>query len=373
MTNRSLSSLFHFLTEPIPAIRGSARRRARLLAWLQLSLMALAALSLPIIFFATRGGSSPRNVYAWLVVGVMLGLLAAYGLSRRGHYLISAWLTMAIIIPSPWVSVGLEQSFQGGNAVPLAFIVVPLYLASILLSVPATAALAAGQILILILMPVIYPAARTNNWISLVVFVVMTSVLSVVAAILNRRDLDQLDAQTHELSQSEARLRALSVRDTLTGLFNRRYLEETLTRELDRATRNQSPVGVMLIDIDGFKLVNDTHGHAAGDAMLRELGALLQASARGSDVACRYGGEEFVLLLPQAAREVTRQRAETLRAGAKRLAVNYPDLPNEPITLSIGVAAYPADGATPDALLKSADDALYRAKREGRDRTALAG
>jgi len=175
------------------------------------------------------------------------------------------------------------------------------------------------------------------------------------------------------LSLNEARLREQSVRDVLTGLFNRRYLEETMPRELARAERLHGPLGLLLLDIDHFKRVNDTYGHAVGDDVLRQLGNLLKSNVRGSDIACRYGGEEFVLLLPEAAREVTCQRAETLRAGAKSLTVSHQGRPIEPITISIGVAAFPADGATPAALLKSADDALYRAKREGRDRTAVAG
>jgi len=372
MIEHSLPALFHFLTEPVPAIHEADRRRARLLAWLQLALLALAALTLPFLLLYLPGNNPSQTAYSVLVAGVMVVLLLAYRLGRGGHYQGSAWLTVTAITAGPWVSVGLERSFLSGNVVPLVFIVVPVFLASILLAAPATALLAAVQLTGLLLVPLIYPATDTRSWPSLVIFVLLIAVLSMVAAIINQQDLAQIAAQTRQLSQSEARLREQSVRDALTGLFNRRYLEETLARELGRAERAHGSLGLLLLDIDHFKRINDTYGHAAGDQVLRELGSLLKTSVRGSDIACRYGGEEFVLLLPEATRETTRQRAETIRAATSRMAVSDQGRTLAPITLSVGAAAYPADGADADALLQRADDALYRAKREGRDRVALA-
>lgn len=373
LTGRLLPALFQRLTEPVAAIHDSDRRRARLLAWLQLALVAAAALILPVVLVTSPGDAARRFSYPVLVTGVILVLLLAYRLGRAGHYTGSAWLTVAVITAGPWASVGLEHAFLSANIVPLVFIIVPILLASMLLSGPATALLAAIQLTGLLLVPVIYSDINTASWPGLVIFVSLTSVLCIVAAAISHQDLAQIAAQTRQLSLNEARLREQSVRDVLTGLFNRRYLEETMPRELARAERLHGPLGLLLLDIDHFKRVNDTYGHAVGDDVLRQLGNLLKSNVRGSDIACRYGGEEFVLLLPEAAREVTCQRAETLRAGAKSLTVSHQGRPIEPITISIGVAAFPADGATPAALLKSADDALYRAKREGRDRTAVAG
>jgi diguanylate cyclase (GGDEF)-like protein len=373
MTEHSLPALFHLLTDPVPAIRETDRRRARLLAWLQLALLAVAALALPVVFILTGGNSAVRASYGVLVGGVIVILVLAYRLSRAGHYPASAWITIAAITAAPWLSVGLEHSALRNNVVPLVFIVVPVFLASMLLSAPATGMLAAVQLTGLLLVPIIYPTTDTSSWPSLVMFVLLIAVLSMVAAVISQQDLAQIEAQTRELSLSEARLREQSVRDALTGLFNRRYLEETLARELGRAERLHGPLGMLMLDIDHFKRVNDSYGHAVGDEVLRALGSLLRANVRGSDIACRYGGEEFVLLLPEASREITRQRAETIRAGASCMAVSDQGRPITPITLSVGVAAFPLDGASAEALLKSADDALYRAKREGRDRVALAG
>ncbi len=166
-------------------------------------------------------------------------------------------------------------------------------------------------------------------------------------------------------------LRAQSIRDPLTGLFNRRFMEESLDRELKRSARSGRPVGVILLDVDHFKRYNDTYGHEAGDAVLRELGNFIRALVRGEDVACRYGGEEFILLMPEATVEIAAARAEQLRQGVKRIQVSAHGQPLGAISISIGVAAYPVHGVLSDVLLRSADNALYEAKSLGRDRVVI--
>ncbi|MBI5879317.1 MAG: diguanylate cyclase [Chloroflexi bacterium] len=167
-------------------------------------------------------------------------------------------------------------------------------------------------------------------------------------------------------------LRQQSIRDPLTGLFNRRYLEEMLTREVLRARRLGAPLGAIMLDLDHFKRFNDTHGHDAGDAVLSALGRFLQDRVRGDDIACRYGGEEFTLILPGASLDIVRERAEQLRVNAQSLAVRFADRQLEAITLSLGVAVVPQHGETASAVLKAADAALYRAKHNGRNRVEVA-
>jgi diguanylate cyclase (GGDEF)-like protein len=168
------------------------------------------------------------------------------------------------------------------------------------------------------------------------------------------------------------RLREQSARDQLTGLFNRRYMEESVDRELRRAGRDGSTLGLLMMDLDHFKDLNDGFGHAAGDVMLRAVGGFLGSSVRGDDVACRFGGEEFVVILPRASLENTRRRAEALREGMKSLQLDPsgPALPS--ITMSIGVACSPDHGETREELIHAADVALYRAKAGGRDRVEVA-
>jgi diguanylate cyclase (GGDEF)-like protein len=168
-------------------------------------------------------------------------------------------------------------------------------------------------------------------------------------------------------------LQQLSVRDPLTGLFNRRYMEESMERELLRAERQGRKVGVIMLDIDHFKPFNDRFGHVAGDALLQELGRFLQRHVRGSDIACRYGGEEFTLIMQDASLEVTHQRAEQIRENVKELRVHQGTMVLDPITLSAGVALFPDHAKSRRTILQAADVALYRAKETGRDRVCLAG
>ena len=166
-------------------------------------------------------------------------------------------------------------------------------------------------------------------------------------------------------------LRNQSIRDPLTGLFNRRYMDEPLERELARATRNHSSVAVLAIDVDHFKAFNDAYGHPAGDALLTSLGALLQARIRSEDIACRSGGEEFNLILPDCGREDAVVRADALRVAVKGLEVGVRGRSYGGVTISVGVAAFPGNGADSGTLLQEADAALYRAKAEGRDRVCV--
>ncbi|MBW1988277.1 MAG: diguanylate cyclase [Deltaproteobacteria bacterium] len=169
------------------------------------------------------------------------------------------------------------------------------------------------------------------------------------------------------------RLQGLSVRDPLTGLFNRRYMEETLIREASRALRNDGAVGIVMLDVDRFKDFNDSFGHEAGDFLLRKLGLLLANSVRAGDVACRYGGEEFVLILPGADLQNTFSRAEEIRRQvAKELFLKIGGQ-HRSATVSAGVAVFPDHGADIHAAINAADKALYLAKKNGRNRVEKAG
>lgn len=168
------------------------------------------------------------------------------------------------------------------------------------------------------------------------------------------------------------KLESQSIRDPLTGLFNRRYMEESLEREIQRCDRKHQPLGIIMLDVDHFKRFNDTFGHEAGDSVLQELGQFIQKYVRGSDIACRYGGEEFILILPEGSLDITSKRAEQLREGIKHLHLKYHHEPLGQITLSLGVASFPEHGITGQDVIREADAALYRAKREGRDAVRLA-
>ncbi len=167
-------------------------------------------------------------------------------------------------------------------------------------------------------------------------------------------------------------LRSQSIRDPLTGLFNRRYIEETFEREISRAARNKVALSIIMMDIDYFKKINDQHGHEAGDAVLKNLGAILRKHTRTEDIACRYGGEEFVICLPGADAGVVVARAEELRKKMERIVFHHDGAEIGHVTTSLGVSVYPDHADNTADLIKAADKALYKAKRSGRNRVVVA-
>ncbi|MCP4350437.1 MAG: diguanylate cyclase [Desulfobacterales bacterium] len=167
------------------------------------------------------------------------------------------------------------------------------------------------------------------------------------------------------------RLRKESIHDPLTGLYNRRHMEVSLEREVRRAERHKTSVGIIMLDIDHFKIFNDTYGHEAGDLVLKELGVLLRGSIRGEDIACRYGGEEFLLIMPDTEPGIAEHRAEELLLRVRDLSIKYQDNKLK-TTISMGVAAFPNKGGGIKETVNAADAALYKAKRRGRNQVVIA-
>ena len=169
-----------------------------------------------------------------------------------------------------------------------------------------------------------------------------------------------------------AQLREQTVRDPLTGLHNRRYLEQTMKRDISRARRTRESIVVAVIDVDHFKAVNDTHGHAVGDRVLMRLADVLLGHVRSSDLVCRVGGEEFVVVMSGASVKAALKRAEIWRFAFAESVVDGRDGAPVRATISIGIAQFRDPAETFAACLKRADEALYEAKRAGRDRVASA-
>jgi diguanylate cyclase (GGDEF)-like protein/PAS domain S-box-containing protein len=181
----------------------------------------------------------------------------------------------------------------------------------------------------------------------------------------------QLRLQLGEIEKLEAKLREQAIRDPLTNLFNRRYLEETLEREFPRAKREGTEICLIMVDIDGFKAFNDTYGHDTGDALLRRLGLLMRSTVRLSDISCRFGGEEFVMVMPGTSLDKGYERAERIRLAFEGLDIRHPG-GYLSATLSLGVAVYPHHGETWQEVLHAADRAMYVAKDAGKNCTRIA-
>jgi len=363
--------VWHSLTESATTLSEPQRRRSYVLTIIILTLLFSAVLFL-VSLLSINIDIDLRGVYT-ILIGILLFIFAiAFGLNRAGHYTAAAGLIITCMILAPWTSILLNFAALGSDIFRLLYITASVVLCSFLLSTRVTIILAATQLAALWLLSLYGPVLSGTQWSSLLGFFGFISILCIISNFINRRDLDQIDRQTNQLIESETLLRELSIRDPLTGLFNRRYLEETLDRELSRVARNKLPLGIIMLDIDHFKQFNDTHGHEAGDVLLRQVGETLKESIRASDIACRYGGEEFTLILPEASQEITHQRAEQVHEDVKHLQINYDDKILDGVTMSLGVAAFPINGSTPTAILRAADDALYLAKREGRDRVIVA-
>lgn len=194
--------------------------------------------------------------------------------------------------------------------------------------------------------------------------------LAVTRGALDREVVKRLWSE-EDMTLENRRLREQSIRDPLTGLYNRRYLEETLAREESRARRSGKPFCVMMMDIDHFKQCNDTFGHAAGDQVLYQVSRCMESMSRPEDILCRFGGEEFVLVLTNIVATTLAERADNLRASIPRLNIVHEQQTIGPITLSIGLAVFPENGSTAEEVLHAADAALYQAKQGGRDRVVI--
>lgn len=190
-----------------------------------------------------------------------------------------------------------------------------------------------------------------------------------------KEELGQLarafDDMAGALQQREKSLQEQAISDPLTGLYNRRYISEFLPRELVRSGRNTAPVAVILLDLDRFKRINDSFGHEAGDLVLGAVGNLLKGKVRGSDIACRYGGEEFALVLPETSLEAAERRAEDIRLSIWTIELSYEGRDLGRIAASFGIALYPDHAQDADGLLRVADMALYAAKGAGRNRVVV--
>lgn len=308
--------------------------------------------------------------YLLLLGGLEIAVAGALVFNLSGRYRASTVLTAICMVLGPWLSILLDPTVLTGDFVPLIYVGMSIQLCSILLRERVTIIIAVLQLGGVIAAILLNPALRAINWPSLVAFIVFTSVIGILYGFSNNRQLLEIEKQRNQLIADENQLRELSVRDSLTGLFNRRYMEETFDREILRAIRKQQPLSVIMADIDGFKAINDSVGHVLGDKALTKVSQFLITNIRASDVACRYGGDEFCLILPDCSLEEGIRRADALREAMESVSFDKKEEGIECVTLSFGVAALPDNGSTREELLEAADSALYAAKRAGRNRVS---
>ena len=360
-----LAFLWRCLTNPT-ALQQSLYRQGKLLAWILLFVILFSITTLLIVLIFNPHCDPVCNQYGLLIGGLLVFLIFAYILNYAKHYLASAILLVCSTAIVPWASLSFDHSILQGDIIPLTYVTFSVLLSSIFLPIYITSTLVVLHLIGIILVLLISPIDASLNWFSFLAFVFVTSIFGLVANGIIQSDIKKITNQARQLALNEALLKEQVIRDDLTGLYNRRYLNEMFEREIQRTLRKQVPLCIVALDVDRFKHINDTLGHATGDSVLRELGNFLSKKVRQSDIACRYGGDEFILVLPETSRETTIERVEQLQKSIKGF-----DLQTT-ITISAGIASVPENGTDGETLLKSADSALYQAKREGYDRIVVA-
>ena len=312
----------------------------------------------------------PRlRLYLLLVGTITVINTAGLVCNLKGNLFFAKLPAVICMVLGPWASILIDPAIRAGDFIPLIYVGMSVQLSSFLFKERTTIIISIIQLCGVITVIMLNPAFRAINWPSILAFIVFTSVIGILYGYYNRKQLMEIESQRNELLEGEAKLRELTVRDPLTGLFNRRYMEETFDREISRSVRKQQPLSVIMTDIDGFKNINDVAGHVLGDQALSRVSAYFLSSIRASDVACRFGGDEFCLILPDCTLEEGIRRANSLREGIEHLLLEEASQYGiRGVTMSFGVAAMPENGVTREALLGAADSALYSAKREGRNR-----
>lgn len=256
---------------------------------------------------------------------------------------------------------------------PLTFVIIPLMMwAALRFSqrVVTTATAVVSAFAIDFTVNGIGPFALWSLNESLLILLAFISTVVITSLALSALRIERGRAM-ERLERALIELREQAITDPLTGLYNRRYLWEFLRREWIRAKRRDDTLAVIMIDLDHFKRINDEHGHEAGDFVLTAIAALLRNRIRSSDIVCRYGGEEFALVLPEASLENLRLRAEDIRVAIKELDLTHEGVRLGRITASLGIALFPDHVNDPDSLMQAADAALYEAKGAGRDRVVF--
>lgn len=314
-------------------------------------LIALLAVLAPVSYH-----NPDKKAYTLLLAFLFILLLVSLFVLRKGYYLFSAFLIVAVAFIGTWASFLINSRAVLCDFFPLVYITGSIILSSLFLPIAATFAVIASHAVLLVLVVLKTPILQTQNWPSFFIFILFVSLLSTIANHLIKTQINQLQES--------------SIRDHLTGLFNRRYFEETLKNKLKRVQSVNYSLGILLLDVDYFKRFNDTYGHDAGDAVLIELANMMIHHFDISISICRYGGDEFAILLPKTQKEELMLLAETLVKKVRNHVVMYKGKSLGSMTISCGCAIYNHTTEDITEFVKRADQALYQAKEKGKDQVS---
>ena len=295
-----------------------------------------------------------HQFYLPVVCFLFVILLSAVFLNIKGKYRISTLITVVSVIVTPWISILFDPLVQNGDLVPVLYVGLSVQGCAILLKEKWIIWISIAEMIGVL--TILQSMSKTTgfNWLSLFAFIVATSAIAVSYGHTNRKQLEQI----HDLS----------IRDSLTGLYNRRYMEETFDREIERIMRKERKISVIMTDVDCFKSINDSYGHVVGDLVLAHIAQILKNNTRSSDIVCRYGGDEFILILPECSKAEAISRSETIRTLVAQSNLEFDEKRIHKITLSFGISELPENGTNRIDLIRAADKALYLSKQSGRDR-----
>lgn len=356
------------ITRPSMPFFAPERQQSLMLAWLLILLMVLIFISLIVVLIDNFSTLSLLLTYVGITLACLVALLTAFIFNFYGHYNVAARITMAAAILAPWVSMILDPTVLHGNSVPLVYVSVSIFLSSFLLSAKDTGIIAVGQLLALAAIPVFIPTSRVIDWASLLVYIVIISALATITNHMRQQIINQVSALTHNLLENEQELWQHSIRDPLTGVYNRRYMQEILDREFTLAFNHHTILSIIMADIDGSKKINDIHGHIAGDEILQKIVQFTSKLIRKTDIICRFGGDEFIIILPDTELSVANERARLIQEGIRDTQTSV----DEKVTVSIGIASFPDCGPDAETIIDAADKALYKAKLLGKNQIVLA-
>lgn len=335
------------------------------LLYLQIALIILAILTLILIVFVDNGS---RFIFYFSLLCILIIILgASLVLSLVGKYMISVWLTMLCVLIGPWFSILMDKKVLNGDLLPIIYITLTIYIYAFFLSVKITIIISALQIITLRIFIQSNPLLLKENWPSLISFLIFSSVIAIVYNFISRNQIKFIEEQKAKLEDDEEQMRILSTSDPLTGLFNRRYMNEFLKRQIQSIIKKNKHIGIIIGDVDDFKIINDTYGHIVGDSVLVEIGKLIISNIREKDIACRFGGDEFIIILPECSLENSYKRAEGVKEAINNFIFKNDKNELFSVNMSFGVASFPENGTIIDNVIIAADKALYLAKKSGKN------
>ena len=335
--------------------------RKSLLKWVEIIIaIALVAVLVYLVFLSPVNTQSLQGYKILLASETVLVLIAILFI-LRGKYALSSNFFILVTMIGPWWAAFMDPTVLRGNLFPLLYTVIPVLFSGFFSSALVTVAVGLINFIGLGLFTFKGGFDMSAGASSLLFFVLFISAFSLIFNIEDQKNQRIITEQVKDLEE-------LAVRDPLTGLNNRRFLFEFMEKEIARLKRKKEPLSLLIFDIDDFKSVNDTCGHSGGDAALLSVAESLRNQFRQSDIICRYGGDEFLIMMSGSNAENAKERATKLQQMIASRSIDHECEAAQHITISIGIATFPEHGETVDALIKAADQALYLAKRQGKNR-----